>query len=212
MISLNTQQLETLASYIRGGASDASQALSTWLGRHVHVSLEQLKQVSLETATELLGPADAIVCACCMRVSGGISGQMLLGFDDKCGLELCDMLLTRESRSEFWGEIEISAATETTNIVGCAFLNSLALVFPVADSYEEADRLALDRSWLPTPPAFIRDFAASIMQFALTDQVCEFETVLVGNAQFSADNMPIAWRLLLIPDAQVLDHLARNLR
>ncbi|MCE3018486.1 MAG: hypothetical protein LW870_21735 [Pirellula sp.] len=212
MISLNTQQLETLASYIRGGASDASQALSTWLGRHVHVSLEQLKQVSLETATELLGPADAIVCACCMRVSGGISGQMLLGFDDKCGLELCDMLLTRESRSEFWGEIEISAATETTNIVGCAFLNSLALVFPVADSYEEADRLALDRSWLPTPPAFIRDFAASIMQFALTDQVCEFETVLVANAQFSADNMPIAWRLLLIPDAQVLDHLARNLR
>lgn len=212
MKSLNTQQLEALASYIRIGASDASQALSTWLGRHVHVSLEQLKQVSLETATELLGPVDAIVCACCMRVSGGISGQMLLGFDDKSGLELCDMLLTRESRSESWGEIEISAATETTNIVGCAFLNSLALVFPAADSYEEADRLALDRSWLPTPPVFIRDFAASIMQFALTDQVCEFETVLVANAKFSADNMPIAWRLLLIPDAQVLDHLARDLR
>jgi hypothetical protein len=50
------------------------------------------------------------------------------------------------------------------------------------------------------------------MQFALTDQVCEFDTVLVANAQFSIDAMPIAWRLLLIPDAKVLDHLARNLR
>ncbi|MFN7332983.1 MAG: chemotaxis protein CheC [bacterium] len=212
MNSLNTQQLETLASYIRVGASDASQALSTWLGRHVHVSLEQLNQVSFEMATELLGPADAIVGACCMRVSGGISGQMLLGFDDRSGLELCDTLLTRESRSESWGEIEISAATETTNIVGCAFLNSLARVFPATDSYQEADRISPDSTWIPTPPVFIRDFAAAIMQFALTDQVCEFDTVLVANAQFSIDAMPIAWRLLLIPDAKVLDHLARNLR
>jgi chemotaxis protein CheC len=147
-----------------------------------------------------------------MRVSGGVSGQMLLGFDDRSGLELADTLLARESRSESWGEIEISAAMETTNIVGCAFLNSLARVFPAADSYEEADRISSDSTWVPTPPVFIRDFAAAIMQFALTDQVCEFETVLVANAQFSANNMPIAWRLLLIPDAKVLDHLARNLR
>jgi len=212
MNSLNGQQLETLTSYIRVGASDASRALSTWLERNVGVSVEQLSQVSLETAAEQLGPVDETVCACCMRVSGGISGQLLLGFNDASGLMLCDTLLSRETPGTAWGELEISAAMETTNIVGCAFLNSLSGIFPALNPDQDLGDPSGASTWIPSPPVFVRDYAAAIMQFALMDQVCEFDAVLVAQTKFTIDDMPIGWRLLLIPDAQVLDHLARTLR
>jgi chemotaxis protein CheC len=212
MNALNQHQLKTLTSYIRIGASDASKALSTWLGREVLVSVDHLEQVSLETAAEQLGQADDTVCACCMRVSGGISGQLLLGFDDASGLLLCDTLLTREIPSVTWGELEISAAMETTNIVGCAFLNSLSNVFPASDTSKDLSETKGDTTWIPSPPIFVRDYAAAIMQFALMDQACEFDAVLVAQTKFAIDGMPIGWRLLLIPDATVLNHLAGTIR
>jgi len=211
MNSLSDKQLDALSTIVRFGASDASRALSDWLERDARVSLGKLEQVSLEIATELLGPADMTVCACCMRVSGGVNGQLLLGFDDASGLMLCDAILSREAKSFEWGELEMSAAMETTNIVGCAFLNAIAKVFPRAGNQEESQTGGEDSTWIPTPPVFVRDFAASIMEFAMIDQASELDRVLVVQTQFTIDGTPIGWRLLLIPDAESLQQLARVL-
>lgn len=192
----------------RFGANDASRALSNWLGREVQVSMERMEQVLLEVATELLGPVEATICACCMRVSGGVVGQLLLGFDDASGLMLCDALLPRETESFEWGELEVSAAMETTNIVGCAFLNALSQIFPLSEATEGNSEYT---TWIPTPPVFVRDYAASIMQFALVDQACEFDQVLVAKIEFTMDGTAVGWRLLLIPDAESLDRLSRSL-
>jgi len=206
--SLNEQQLNSISTIVRFGATDASRALSSWLGREVRVSMERMEQVSLEVATELLGPVDSTVCACCMRVSGGVIGQLILGFDDASGLMLCDALLPRETESSEWGELEVSAAMETTNIVGCAFLNALSQIFPIS---EPADDGSENATWIPSPPVFVRDYAASIMQFALIDQASEFDQVLVAKTEFTMDGTAVGWRLLLVPDAASLDRLSRNL-
>lgn len=206
MTTLSEQQLETLSEICRYGAEDASEALSKWLGREIRVLVENVEQATMEVAAELLGPADTTVCACCMRVAGGLNGQLLLGFDDASGLMLCDALLARTSPATEWGELETSAAMETTNIVGCAFLNALAKVFPASTHHSDN---ADEPSWIPTPPMFVRDFAASIMQFALVDQTCSFDQVLIAKTQFTIDSTPIGWRLLLIPDAESLERMAR---
>ena len=202
---LGEKQLNALSSIVRVGMSDASRALTNWLQRDVQVAVEKVNQVPFEMATELLGPGDMTVCACCMRVSGGIHGQLLFGFDDASGLTLCDALLLRPTKSTEWGELEMSAAMETTNIVGCAFLNAIAQVFPIIP---EGQLIQEDCTWIPTPPVFVRDFAASIMEFAMVDQVSELDTVLVVQTQFIIDGTPVEWRLLLIPDAESLKQLA----
>jgi len=206
--SLNKQQLDSISTIFRFGATDASRALSSWLGREVQVSMERMEQFSLEVATELLGPVDATICACCMRFSGGVIGQLLLGFDDASGLMLCDALLPRETESSEWDELEVSAALETTNIVGCAFLNALSQIFPRPEATEGSSENA---TWIPTPAVFVRDYAAAIMQFALVDQAYEFDQVLVAKTEFTIDGTAIGWRLLLIPDAESLDRLSRSL-
>lgn len=208
MNSLNEQQLDSISMIFRFGATDASRALSSWIGREVRVSMERMEQVSLEVATELLGPVDATISACCMRVSGGVIGQLLFGFDDASGLILCDALLPREKESSEWGELEVSAAMETTNIVGCAFLNALSQIFPRP---EPVDGSSENTTWIPSPPVFVRDYAASIMQFALMDQASEFDQVLVAKTEFTMDGTAVGWRLLLVPDAASLDRLSRNL-
>ena len=211
MNEFTPQQLDQLSNFIRVGSTEASRALSTWLNKDVQVWVEQLQQASLETAVEQLGPVAEIVCACCMRVSGGINGQLMLGFDDASGLMLCDMLLAQERTSKEWGEIEISAAMETTNIVGCAFLNSLSLVFPKSPELAATSETPACTTWIPTPPVFVRDYAAAIMQFALMDQASLFDTVLLAQTRFTIDGTPVKWQLLLIPDAEVIARLAEIL-
>jgi len=216
MMTLSQPQMEQLTELFRCGASDASQALSVWLGRHASVCVDQLKQLSLDEATESLGPADAILCACIMGVTGGISGQMLFCFDEESGLLLCDLLLGRDGVvgrdgvATEWGELETSSAMETANIVGCAYLNSLANAMPSFSS-PVADCLGkTSHGWVPTPPQFVRDFAASILQFAVMNQATEFDTVLVAQTRFQIDDQPVAWTLLLIPDANSLTSIINS--
>lgn len=209
MNELTQHQLSQLGELIQVGSSDASRALSTWLNKQVSVRVDQLEQATLETAVEQLGPGAEVVCACCMRFSGEINGQLILAFDDASGLLLCDMLLARERASQEWQELEVSAAMETTNIVGCAFLNTLSQVFPQSNTSPPSTPETLGTTWIPTPPVFVRDYAAAIMQFALMDQASHFDTVLLAHAKFTIDDTPVKWQLMLVPDAEVLAHLAR---
>ena len=216
MTTLSQPQMEQLTELFRCGASDASQALSVWLGRHASVCVDQLKQLNLDEATESLGPADATLFACIMGVTGGISGQMLFCFDEESGLLLCDLLLGRDGVvgrdgvATEWGELETSSAMETANIVGCAYLNSLANAMPSFSS-PVADYLGkTSHGWVPTPPQFVRDFAASILQFAVMNQATEFDTVLVAQTRFQIDDQPVAWTLLLIPDANSLTSIINS--
>jgi chemotaxis protein CheC len=204
MNTLSEKQLDELSSIVRVGMSEASRSLTIWLQRDVHVATEEVKQVSLDIVTELLGPGDMAICACWMHISGAINGKLLFGFDDASGLKLCDALLSRSMKSVEWGELEKSAAMETTNIIGCAFLNAIAQVFPKVPDDQLRQK---DATWIPTPPIFVRDFAASIMQFAMVDQVSESDRVLVVEIQFTIDITPVNWRLLLIPDAESLKQL-----
>ena len=90
-----------------------------------------------------------------MGLKGRVTGQLILAFNDSSGLALADLLIGNPfGTSTAWGELEQSAALETANIIGCAYLNSLARGFP------ETDDAAQDL--LPTPPRFARDFRQSL--------------------------------------------------
>jgi chemotaxis protein CheY-P-specific phosphatase CheC len=91
-----------------------------------------------------------------------------------------------------------SAVLETTNILCCAYLNSLVQTFSHSD-----DSTAL----LPTPPKFSRDFAESLLQFALMGQAVASDQVIVARTRFEIDAVPVHWTLLFVPDAQSMSRL-----
>ena len=107
------------------------------------------------------------------------------GLRGPSGLALVDLLLHQPlGTTATWGELEQSAAKETTNIVGCAYVNALAAHLPgVTPAPEdpaqlrpaaEEDPAQLETEargeLVPTPPTFLHEFAGSLLEFALMEQ------------------------------------------
>ena len=200
--SLSETQKRLLAKVFDRGAESASEALSRWLGRSVTLVVGAVEQLALEDASELLGPGDDLVAACAMELLGGLTGQLILVFEDRSGLALVDLLLGQPpGTTTTWGELEQSAAKETANIVGCAYLNALAAHLPITDSAQ----------LLPSPPSFRHEFAASLLEFALMDQALRGDQLLLINSRFSIDGAELDWSLLFVPSGESLETLHAGL-
>ena len=93
----------------------------------------------------MLGSGEEPICFCVADMHGRLSGHIILAFSDASGFALADLLLDqpRGTASE-WGEFEISAALETSNILGCTYLNTLMRELPVIEGSPE--------ELMPTPP------------------------------------------------------------
>ena len=194
---LGKEQLAALTALFCRGAEEATRALSIWLGRPARLSIEEVEQVPLAAATEVLGEGENPVCFCAMALEGRLSGELILAFDDASGLALADLVQEKRlGHSTSWGEIEISAALETANIIGCAYLNALAPAMPGAGGEGQ--------SLLPSPPRFARDFAESLLQFALMSQAIESDIVFLTQTEFEVENAPVHCKLLFVPDAASL--------
>jgi chemotaxis protein CheC len=188
-----------LALIFARGAEDASAALSKWLGLPVRLTVSAVDEIDLSETADLLGPADRVVAACAMELRGGLTGQLLLVFEDRSGLALTDLLLRQpEGTATAWGEIERSAAMETANIVGCAYLNSLAAHLPAS----EADAV------VPSPPEFRHEFAGTLLEFAVMDQATRLDRLLLLRTRFETERAELDWSLLLVPSGEALGRLA----
>jgi len=189
------------------GAEGASLALSKWLGREVRLAVSDVELVELEKAGELLGPPEALVAACVMGLTGRLTGSILMVFEDRSGLALVDLLLHQPiGTTTSWGELEQSAAKETTNIIGCAYVNALAAHLPGGAG-------ASDDELVPTPPTFLHEFAGSLLEFALMEQALERDRLLLIRSEFAGGpDMPqLNWTLLLVPSPAALEALAASL-
>jgi chemotaxis protein CheC len=205
---LTDSQRHLLRMIFDRGAESASQALSKWLGQEVHLAISEVELVELARASELLGPEESLVAACTMGLTGRLTGLILLVFEDRSGLALADLLLQQPvGTSTTWDELEQSAAKETTNIVGCAYVNALAAHLPGTETKAGANEL------IPTPPTFVREFAGSLLEFALMEQALELDQILLIHTEFAAgrQGLSLNWTLLFVPSRDALHVLAASL-
>lgn len=207
-MTLTDSQKRQLAAIFNDGAANASQALSRWLGRAIEVVVSRVHQVSLGEDSEVLGLGEHLVAACPMELSGRLTGQLILVFEDRSGLATVDLLLNLPiGTTRSWGELEQSALKETANIVGCAYLNALADHLPALES-DSGDSIG---SLLPGPPGFRHEFAASLLEFALMDQAMISDQWLLINSTLSTVEAKLDWSLLFVPSGASLENLQHSL-
>jgi chemotaxis protein CheC len=209
---LTESQRHLLRMIFDRGAESASQALSKWLGQEVRLAISEVELVELARASELLGPEESLVAACTMGLTGRLTGWILLVFEDRSGLALADLLLQQPvGTTTTWGELEQSAAKETTNIVGCAYVNALAAHLPGTEAKAGAGAGA--NGLIPTPPTFVREFAGSLLEFVLMEQALELDQILLIHTEFAAgrQGLSLNWTLLFVPSRDALHVLAASL-
>ena len=152
----------------------------------------------------MLGGGDQTLCFCSMEITGDLTGQIVLAFDDSSGLSLTDLLLDHPiGNATDWGEVETSAALETANILGCAYLNALSKDL----TSRNTDTLNL----LPSPPVFRREFAESLLQTVFLDQAMASDFIVAARATFQIRDERLNWSLLFVPDAPSMDRLRQLL-
>lgn len=201
---LTSAEIERLTLAFHAGAAAASEAMTKWLSKPTVISIDSVDQSPLEQAPTILGDSGEEVCMCLMQMGGDLSGPMILAFDDISGLVLADLVLGRPTgTSSGWDELEKSAALESMNIVGCAYLNGIA-------KYLSKDDECV--TLIPAPPIFLRDFAESLLQMAFMEQAVEGRSVLFARARFEMQGKPITWTFLLIPDPPSIARLSQLLR
>ena len=197
---LSNSQLARLTEALHLGANEASQAMAVWLNTPSLVEFDSVDQLPISAAPDLLGGADQTLCFCTMEITGSLTGQIVLSFDDASGLSLSDLLLDRPiGGADNWGEVETSAALETANIIGCAYLNSLANDLTPTGG----EGLTL----LPSPPVFRRDFAESLLQAVFLGQAVASDFVVAARATFQIRGERLNWSMLFVPDAPSMVHL-----
>lgn len=181
---------------IRRGAEAASFALSKWLGRPATLGVSRVRFAEIFEATEALGPGDAVVAACAIPLSGPLPGTVLMIFDDRSAMTMIDALIGRpEGTGTEWGEMEQSAAQETSNIVVCAFVNAMA------------EALQPGGLMVPGPPEFRFEFAGSLVEFALMDQVSGNDQIVMVEIHFSVDGITNDWAMVIVPASGGLETL-----
>lgn len=184
-----------LAAVFRKAADEASASLSKWIGRTTTITVKEVASIPLDQAAVMLGSGDSILCLCAMHIRGDLPGILALAVTDESGLALADLLLGRQVGTSLeWGELERSAAAETTNIIGCAYLNAMA-----SESAAEGSPPLL----MPSPPWFVRDYPEAVMGSMLLTQETAMESFFLTRTVFDIEDTAIRCSLLFVPQVAV---------
>lgn len=184
-----------LATVFRKAADEASESLSKWLGRTTTITVKEVAAIPLDKAAVMLGSGDSVLCLCAMHIHGDLPGILAIAVTDESGLALADLLLGRSiGTSSEWGELERSAAAETTNIIGCAYLNAMA-----SESATEITPPLL----MPSPPWFVRDYPEAVMGSILLTQETALESIFLTRTVFDVEGTSIRCSLVFVPQVVI---------
>lgn len=181
-----------MATAVHQAAEETTKTLTKWTGEHSCIQVESIQSVPIHEASATFETEQETVCYCVMQVEGCLQGQLFFLFDDSSGFTLADIVLNQPVGTACdWGEMERSVCLETTNILGCSFLNSILSL-----SVSEQNII---RELIPTPPIFGKDFVESIAQFALIGQAQHGDEAFFVLTQFRIEQVPVQWTMLFLP-------------
>jgi chemotaxis protein CheC len=182
-------RLDVLRQLFSSATHDASAAMCRWTDGLITLTLDDVREIPLEDISAELGVGDELLTVLTMLVislEGELGGVMVLAFDETNGRKLAASLLgSQPGDSPQWSELEKSALAETGNILGCAYMNALS-------------RLT-DTSLMPSPPDFIQDYGASVLQQALMAQAVSCDKLLICRTGFHYEGEKLDWRVFFVP-------------
>ncbi len=199
MQTAHVTNLEFLHQLFASATHDASAAMCRWTDGLISLSLDEVLEIPLEDVCSQLNIDDELLTMVVLSLVGEVGGEMILSFDEENGRHLAASLLRRPvNPEEQWSDLEKSALCETGNILGCAYMNALTRL--------------IDAELVPTPPYFIQDFGASVLEQALVAQAATCEKVLICRTTFHRQGEELNWRVIFVPTRKMQEMMEKELR
>jgi len=195
----NQKALAVLREHFASATYDASAAMCRWTNGVITVTLDEVRQVSLDEAVMAMALGDEMMTIVVMTLEGSLGGSIILMFDDINGRQLAASLLDQEVGADpEWSELEQSAIMETGNILGCTYVNALTRL--------------VGTSLHPSTPYFIQDFGSSVLEQALMGQAAAGDNLLLCDIQFHHKGGKLDWRMVFVPSPELQTALMQSLR
>lgn len=193
------QPLSGLHELFASATHDASAAMCRWTSGLITVTLDEVREIPLEAVTSEVNVGEDLLTMVVLTLQGDVGGNLILVFDDVNGRQLAASLLGRQVGTDpEWSELEKSALTETGNILGCAYVNALTRLIGV--------------DLVPSPPYFIQDFGASVLQQAVMTQALTSDSLLLCQIGFRRRDQQLDWRVIFVPTQGMQEALQRSLQ
>ncbi|UUO08766.1 chemotaxis protein [Blastopirellula sp. J2-11] len=187
---ISSGHLEVLHQLLGAATHEASAAMCRWTNGLITMSLDEVREIPLEEVSIEYDFGMEMLTMVVLTLNGEIGGSMILCFDEENGRELASSLLSsKQSGSGQWSPLERSALCETGNILGCAYLNALTRLMAV--------------ELVPSPPYFLQDYGASVLQQALMEQAGIDDQVLICRTRFTQGDQELNWNVFFVPNIQM---------
>jgi chemotaxis protein CheC len=191
--------LDALYELFASATHDASAAMCRWTNGLITVTLDQVREIALEEVSSELQIGDELLTMVVLTISGEVGGNLILLFDEAGGRQLAASLLGRGPGTEpEWSELEQSALTETGNILGCAYVNALVRL--------------IGMDLMPSPPYFIQDYGASVLQQAVMTQAIASDRLLLCQVGFRRKEQDLDWRVVFVPTRGMQEAMQQSLQ
>ncbi len=176
----------------------ASESLHGWTSGQITLTLDEVHELPLEEVSAQFAADEDMLTIIVLTLQGELGGQIILTFDNENGRELAATLLNRTpSEGDEWAPLEISALKETGNILACAYVHSISDL--------------IGQKLVPSPPHFVQDFGASVLQQAVMAQAMVCDRILVGSTSFQRGETELNWRVFFVPDHNLLSEIHTTL-
>lgn len=185
-ITASETRLELLHQFFGAATHDASAAMCRWTSGLITLSLDEVRELPLDEVSSALELGAERLTMVVLTLDGELGGTMVLTFDDENGRELAASLLNRPvNQASNWSALEQSALNETGNILSCAYMNALTRL--------------IGAKLVPSPPIFLQDYGASVLQQAIFQQVCDADEVMICRTCFRREGRALNWNVLFVP-------------
>ncbi|MDA7978635.1 MAG: chemotaxis protein CheC [Pirellulales bacterium] len=193
--SVKSARVQSLFQEIFASATQsASESLRGWTSGQISLELDDVHELPMEEVTSQLEVGEEMLTIIALTLEGELGGQIILTFDEENGRQLAATLLNRELNLEGdWSALEISALKETGNILACAYVHTISEL--------------IGKNLIPSPPHFIQDFGASVLQQAVMAQAMTSDRVLVCRTTFLRGKEALDWRVFFVPDHALLSEI-----
>jgi chemotaxis protein CheC len=184
--TVNEPQLKLLHQLFASATHDASAAMCRWTNGLITLALDEVRELALEDVCGELDFGSDLLTMVVLTLDGEIGGDMILTFDEENGRQLAASLLARPVRNQpQWSDLEKSALMETGNILGCAYMNALTRL--------------VDTDLVPSPPYFLQDYGASVLEQALMTQAMTCDRVVICQTSFHREGEELNWNVFFVP-------------
>lgn len=184
---LNNEQISRLDTIARVGGDKIASALSKWIGTGISTRSSNASIVHYSRLLEPSFSPEELITAILIKVSGSISGYLIFLFDEKSAIEIVTRISHREIGSILdWDDLSRSVMEETGNIVGTAFLNTVAM--------------NLNLEIYPSSPVIACDLSGAIIETIITQSAIHGEYALSCQISFSSSSDEITGIFSMLPE------------